>query len=483
MGARIDTIHGKVLPAITAIGVANGHFMNCYSALLIAKETKDPEARNALLDRANRHLAEASGRLKAYDGSITVEEDRANFTELMRRLEAYIKVRTEYVAMLRAGELERANAFVLATLEPANLTMREYFDTMITWNARHGQSEATQMHQVAKTNLQAQLILAAAGLVLCGLAGVSILRSIKRALRDISSRLSEAATHISEASSLVESASESLARGSSEQASSIEETSSSLEEMAAMTKQNSDGARHAQELASVNRASADRGYHHMEQMQGAMGEIKASSHDIAKIIKTIDEIAFQTNILALNAAVEAARAGEAGLGFAVVAEEVRALAQRSALAARETATKIEEAIRKSERGVKISEDVAQVLHEIVDKTRNVDVLTKGIADASREQSDGISQLNVSVGHIDKVTQANAGAAEQTSDAAHELATQAADLMQAVSSLRALVGQDRGHPSIPAPATTKPRPAASLAARIFKAPPAVEPSAREVVMAS
>jgi methyl-accepting chemotaxis protein len=237
----------------------------------------------------------------------------------------------------------------------------------------------------------------------------------------------------------VSAASQSLAEGASEQAASLEETSSSLEEMASMTKRNAENAASAKELSSQTRQTAESGNTSMEDMRGAMGAIKDSSNDISKIIKSIDEIAFQTNILALNAAVEAARAGEAGAGFAVVAEEVRNLAQRSAQSAKETASKIEVAIHNSDRGVQISEKVAQFLHEILEKVRRVDELVGEIATASHEQSQGIGQLNTAVGQMDKVTQANSASAEETASAAEELNAQALSLRESVAELRQLVG--------------------------------------------
>jgi methyl-accepting chemotaxis protein len=263
-------------------------------------------------------------------------------------------------------------------------------------------------------------------------------KSLTRPVMRVVSRINDGAAHTAAAANEVSVASQLLAQGSGEQAASIEEAGSSLEEMASMTRQNADNAQKANLLAREARLAADKGAEDMQAMNHAMAAIKASSDDIAKIIKTIDEIAFQTNILALNAAVEAARAGEAGMGFAVVADEVRNLAQRSAQAAKETAAKIEGAISKTAQGVEISGKVAQALNEIVAKARQVDDLAAQVAGASGEQTKGISQINAAVGEMDKVTQSNAASAEESAAAAQVLNAQAAMMKHAIGELVELV---------------------------------------------
>ena len=205
-----------------------------------------------------------------------------------------------------------------------------------------------------------------------------------------------------------------------------------------MTKRNTESAERVNDLAQQARSAADTGASDMQAMAAAMSEIKVSSDAIAKIIKTIDEIAFQTNILALNAAVEAARAGEAGMGFAVVADEVRSLAQRAAQAAKETAGKIESAVSRTSQGVQLTEKVARSLQEIVTKARQVNELAAEVAAASREQSQGIEQVNTAVGQMDKITQSNAANAEESASASEELNVQAQAMKEAVAGLLQLV---------------------------------------------
>ncbi len=337
------------------------------------------------------------------------------------------------IGQTRAEVADRIGGFAA---ELAATGMMRTVDAADSSDARLSQSSVTMLAGVG------------AALALGLVTAFYIIRQTTKVLTSVADDLTESATQVTAAASQVAAASRTLAEGATEQASSLEETSASLEEISSMTRRNAEAAQEAKDISSRTRASADTGAAHMREMRGAMDAIKASSDGIAKIIKTIDEIAFQTNILALNAAVEAARAGDAGLGFAVVADEVRNLAQRSAQSAKETATKIEDAIGKSEQGVTISAKVAASLTDIVEKARKMDELVGEIATGSSEQNQGIGQLNGAVSQMDKVTQSNASGAEESAAAAEELNAQAASMQQAVEELRRLIVDRPGSPSEP-----------------------------------
>jgi hemerythrin-like metal-binding protein len=265
-------------------------------------------------------------------------------------------------------------------------------------------------------------------------------RTISGPLSSAIQRLNEASVQTEATAEEISTSSKTLADGASEQAAALEETGASLEEMSSVVKRNAENARRVDELARQAREAADRGTHDMQAMSSAMRLIQESSGEIEAIIRTIDQIAFQTNILALNAAIEAARAGDSGMGFAAVAGEVRALAQRSAEAARETSARIQTSIGNTAKGVELSSKVAETLADIVTKARMVDDLAAEVARSSEEQSQGISQLNIAVNQMDRVTQSNAAHAEESAAAAEELKSQASSMQRSVGNLLELVDQ-------------------------------------------
>ena len=268
--------------------------------------------------------------------------------------------------------------------------------------------------------------------------GIFLSISITRPMLVAVETLSESANQVASASNQLSASSQQLAEGSAEQAASIEETSSTLEESSSMIQQNAENTKQASMLAAQAKTASDKGNGEMQEMMTSMSEIKKSSDQIAKIIKVIDEIAFQTNILALNAAVEAARAGDAGMGFAVVAEEVRNLAQRSAQAAKDTQVIIESNIELSEKGVEVAKKVGESLSEITVQSKKVNELMDEIAAASQEQTQGISQINKAVGQMDKVTQQIAANAEESASASEELTAQAENMKEVAQGLVKMV---------------------------------------------
>jgi methyl-accepting chemotaxis protein len=266
-----------------------------------------------------------------------------------------------------------------------------------------------------------------------------IVRGINAKLRGFITELSEGAGQVASAAGQISASSQTLAQGASEQAASLEETSASSEEINSMARKNAENSQEANSLVTQSQRKFEETNQSLEAMVRAMGEIKESSDKVSKIIKVIDEIAFQTNILALNAAVEAARAGEAGMGFAVVADEVRSLAQRSAQAAKDTAGLIEESIAKSNEGRTKVDQVAVAIRAISEESASVKTLVEEVSLGSQEQTRGIEQVAKALTQMEQVTQQSAANAEESAAAAEELTAQASTLMELVHQLKAMVG--------------------------------------------
>jgi len=277
-------------------------------------------------------------------------------------------------------------------------------------------------------------------------------------LEEAMAQVNVAAEQVAAAGQEIASGSQALAQGASEQAASLEEVSSSLHEMTSSTAQTAANAREAREMAVTARDRVAKGRANMDQLSSAIDQIKVSSDQTAKIIKTIDEIAFQTNLLALDAAVEAARAGDAGRGFAVVAEEVRNLAIRSAEAARSTATLIENSVHHAEAGVALNVQVLANLSDIDADVRRVSEVVAEIATAGTQQNVGVQQINAAVGQLNTVTQQMAANAEESASASEELAGQSMTLTSMVQAFE-VSGASRSNGTLPSKARrggTRPR---------------------------
>jgi len=307
------------------------------------------------------------------------------------------------------------------------------------------QKSATELDRLLDLRIAAKTAeqrrgLATLALLILTAGGVTwwIARDINDQLRSLCTNLTDHSTELHTVAQSVTTSSETLAQGASRSAAALEQIGATLEEIAGTSRANQDNVERTKHLADAMRHSAESGGTDIARMAQAMGAIQSSSDNIAKIIKTIDEIAFQTNILALNAAVEAARAGEAGAGFAVVAEEVRGLAQRSAAAARETAESIEDSIAKSRDGSAITAKVTAGFADITAKAREVNELVAQITVAAKEQDQGLHQVTKAVSELDKVTQANAASAEETASSANELAHHADSLESAVQALVGII---------------------------------------------
>jgi len=391
-----------------------------------------------------------------YEGLLSDAEDTRLFKDAKSARASYLTAVQKALELAREQNQVESLASLKAEAEPALNVTVDLFNKDIDYNITLATKETVMASSNVMKSLYTIIPALALATLLGGLIGWSTVQSTKNALASINDQIqagidktNDALTSISDSlqqgadqtassSTQLSSASRALATGCSEQGASVTETSASLEEISAMIRATADNASKAKEFAGQARSAALTGKQTMAEMTVAMMSIETSSLDISKIVKNIDEIAFQTNILALNAAVEAARAGEAGAGFAVVADEVRSLAQRSAAAAKETADKIEAAIASTKRGSKSCSNVSESLEEIVNKVTEADVLVAEIASAAKEQAQGIKQVGVAMTQMDKVTQGNASNAEQTSTAAEQLNSQAKLLQDNVEHLQSLI---------------------------------------------
>lgn len=398
---------------------------------IYTRDNKDVELKDAmtvinpLLDNIDAKLVE----LKTYLKDVTT---LSNVDTILSNVESYRANTDDYFNLLVSiGQLA----------DEADTQLKQILSYIDDVNSGAIDDTSNTVKYTEKSlNANMALTLTALGIMilLAFLLSIIIIRNISKTLNYISNSLSDVSSYVASASKQLLSASDQLASASTEQASSIEEISATMEETSSMVMQNSENTRQAAGLSRKASVSSKQGVEQMSKLQESMQEIKLSSSQISKVIKVIDDIAFQTNILALNAAVEAARAGEAGKGFAVVAEEVRNLAQKSADAAKDTAIMIENNIRLSDEGVAVSNNAGGSLNEIDHQIENVNKLVDEISAASEEQSRGVSQVSEAISQMEGVVQQIAATAEESASAAGELNYQAGSLEEVVEQLLDLV---------------------------------------------
>jgi methyl-accepting chemotaxis protein len=432
-------VQTDALQGLALAGQMKGNIAGSQLAILHYLLARTPDERKSWDDKIETHRLVDQQALGSYGKTLRGFQERQLFNEIQEVRRQYSQARDQILDLSRHGSAAQAAELNRDTLRPLFDTLQAKCDELLDLNQRMGRAAAVACYE--KAHLANIVFLGSAlGQIVCGsLVGLWLIRNLRQRLAHLARLLDEGSSQVAAAADQVAGASQSLAEGASKQAASLQETSASLEEMASMTKRNAENAQQTNLLSKQTREAAEKGAVDMKAMMTAMDAIKVSSDDIGKIIRTIDEIAFQTNILALNAAVEAARAGAAGTGFAVVADEVRSLAQRSAQAAKETSAKIEAAISKTSLGVGLSAKVAKTLEDIVTHARKVDELAAEVATASGEQSHGVAQVNVAVVQMDQVTQSNAASAEESASAAQQLSAQATALGEGVRELVRLAG--------------------------------------------
>jgi methyl-accepting chemotaxis protein/methyl-accepting chemotaxis protein-1 (serine sensor receptor) len=383
-------------------------------------------------------VTKANKEVDEFTSLVETDDARQMIGEIKSDIETAVQSHQELYREASADRIEAAAAVLKDKAMPLLLRMGETCDRL----------ERLQSEQLAKITADTEASVSRSRWITILLAVLSLVvgvvvfwqvRQINAGLRQTVTELGEGAEQVSSAAGQVSSSSQSLAQGASEQAASLEETSASSEEISSMARKNSENSRVAADLTTQSQEKFVQTNQSLEQSVVAMGEINTQSDKIAKIIKVIDEIAFQTNILALNAAVEAARAGEAGMGFAVVADEVRNLAQRCAQAAKDTAVLIEESIAKSNDGKAKVDQVATAFRAIAEEANKVKTLVDEVNLGSQEQVRGIEQIGKAIAQMDQVTQRTAANAEESASAAEELNAQSETLKDIVARLTAMVG--------------------------------------------
>jgi len=452
IGAQLDTAITKTAPKLdysTAIGRRADEVMAANRAAMLGYTSHDASFVDKNLKEVDDSHKILDERLKNIRPLLALPEEIRALNDIEQALAKYDSAIPQYQELGRAGRFREAQAIQDGTLAPL-VAMIDKNVTVLLHMQRDLLAESKQNAGTTISGSRWTVVVVLSIALAIGMVVVFVLRMVSASLRKAVSELSEGAGQVASAAGQISSSSQSLAQGASQQAASLEETSASSEEINSMARKNAENSQSAAGLVTQSQQKFTETNHALESMVVAMGDIKASSDKVAKIIKVIDEISFQTNILALNAAVEAARAGEAGMGFAVVADEVRNLAQRCAQAAKDTAALIEESIVKSNDGKIKVDQVAVAIRAISGESARVKTLVDEVSLGSQEQTRGIEQVAKALTQMEQVTQQSAANAEESAAAAEELTAQASTLMDVVGQLSAMVGAAAAEKSHQAP---------------------------------
>jgi methyl-accepting chemotaxis protein len=435
---RVSAASTHKLEMAGNVGILTSDMLSVERGMVVRAFLREPD----LVEKYNSQFHEDATKrqeiLKEYELLTTSDKARQLIRQMLSSYEEMLGAHDQLYLLAKAGDGVAAAAQQKNALMPIAIASQASAESM-------QQIAAGQVVEIASSNestvttsvwLIGLMILISLGI---GASVIYIVRGISEALTRTVVELSEGADQIASASSQVASSSQSLAHGASEQAASLEETSASAEEINSMAYKNTENATAMARLVGDSKAKFANTNLELGAMMTAMGEINQSSGEIAKIIKIIDEIAFQTNILALNAAVEAARAGEAGMGFAVVADEVRSLAQRSAQAAKDTARLIEDSVAKSEAGKAKLGEVVTSIQRISGEFTGIGMLVDEVSHGSKEQSTGIGQIGRALSQMEQVTQTTAASAEESAAAAEELNAQSESMRELTERLNEMVG--------------------------------------------
>jgi methyl-accepting chemotaxis protein/methyl-accepting chemotaxis protein-1 (serine sensor receptor) len=442
IGDGVHSLATDTVPGIRFAGAMGTDMATMGGNQLRHIVSSSPEEMKQLESTIDADRLQFAQDMKRYEGTINEEADRQNFAKLAPLVQALDKGWQDVLPVSRKAT-DNTEALKLYEVEvrPNVLELQDAIATIVAWNGKGADATIAATTGTVSSSLWLTGLMAASCLALgVGLSWFMI-RGMKRELTAAVTKLSEGAVQIAAAASQVASASQSLAQGSSEQAASLEETSSTTEEINSMAVKNTDNAGVMTRMVAESQLEFVATNRQLGEMVTAMDEIDASSGKISKIIKVIDEIAFQTNILALNAAVEAARAGEAGMGFAVVADEVRNLAQRCAQAAKDTADLIEESIGKSGSGKTKVGLAASAVQRMTDEFTKIKTLVDEVSHGSMEQTDGISQVRKALSQMEQVSQSSAASAEEGAAAAEQLNAQSEGLKEIVFRLNSMAGVD------------------------------------------